>query len=190
VMSARSTKTDALIRDIAKLIVTYSPSVWRPVLDDLAEAGEAYRRVGTNVAELIDEAARTPTKQKVARAKATAPSGPKKKKAAAAEGTSRAAQMSLEFSPDRQRTLGALADALTERRLLPTAAEIRRVYLESGGKGDLPKVRRAAIHHLLRHLDGIPQKSFDAIHELVKPHESSRDTADDYQRWFELIRKP
>ncbi len=51
-----------------------------------------------------------------------------------------------------------------------------------------PKTRKAAIHHLLRHLDGIPDESFESIDEAVKQH-GSQDMVGDYQRWFQLISK-
>ncbi len=181
-MNARPTKTDALVRDIAKLIVNYSPTVWRPVLDDLARAGGAYRDVATHLDQLLVKVADAAPRPRAVRK--TAAKVPTARKANAGP-----AQMSLEYSPGRQRTLLSLAAALTERRLLPTAGDIRQVYLESGGKGDLPKTRKSAIQHLLRHLDGIPEESFESIHAAVQQH-GSQDMIGDYQRWFQLIRKP
>lgn len=180
-MTARPTKTDALIRDVAKLFVTYSPTVWRPVLDDLARAGGSYGAIAQRLEELLAKSIAAPKPRRRQAAKKPSSAGPR---------TAPSDQMALEFSPDRQATLSALATALSQRRLLPTAADIRHVYLESGGKGDLPKTRKAAIHHLLRHLNGIPGGSFGSVHDAVRQHGSGQDAAGDYQRWFRLIRKP
>lgn len=176
-MSGRS-KSDALIRDIAKLFVTYSPRDWAPILEQLHGGGIVQAKIAEAVAALQVEAQSSSQKTKI-RSKFI------KKKLPSKIGH----RPSIDYAlSERGPVLDALEKAIRERQLLYGAKELRDFYFKIGGKDSLPKDRLGAIRELLRFLDVLPQDGFDAAMDVLRNQNPATDSlADDYRRWFNLI---
>jgi hypothetical protein len=143
----------------------------------------AQKRIAEGIRELIVQTSEVQSKSR-ARRSSTKKSAVQNKKSPSSP------ELKLEYSQARQEPLRAMEDALKDRSLLPTAAEIRKVYLDTGGKSELPKTRKAAINHLLHHFNGLSDSSFKSAFDALKAHGPVLDATGDYQRWFQLIRRP
>jgi hypothetical protein len=184
-----SSRTDALIRDIAQLFVKYPSAVWQSVVDQLARGGDTQNQITDAIRTLIAEAERVknsaikqPIRQKN---RIKSRTGGKKANTLAVSAKSEPA---LIFSQQRSETLNALHEAIMERRLLPIPADLREVFLKSGGKGDLPKTRKAASLTLLSHLDTVSEDIFNLILIFLRDSGNNPDDTETYSRWFKLIR--
>ena len=185
-MTVKKTKTDAFIRDVAQLFVTYPSSVWKPALEELAEGSVMHKRISAALAAILSE---IPSGKKLR-------PQPKKRKTPPRKSPGRPATKSglieqepeFEFSSGRATDLTALRDDLAARAVLPTLSDLRQIYLEVGGKDDFPRDRKKASQILLAHLNTISDDAFLAAVNAIKESSDGSDAADAYGRWFKLIR--
>ncbi len=188
-MKTTSPRTAALIRDIAQLFVSYPSETWEPVLEQLMLGGASQTEIADAIRALIDHAAAAKRGANKAhtRPKAKAKKRSKGKIKASATTVAEAAPVSA-FSAERHEVLNAIGQAIAQRQLLPTPADMREMFLKSGGKGELPKVRKSAILVLLRHLDGVSKAVLDSTLASLKENAAPAGTEEAYARWFKLIR--
>ena len=182
-------KTDLLIKDIAALFVKYGASDWRPILEELAEGTEMQVQIAHAIFELCEQTQAAKTKSRgrvgsVKRKKATSARRP------TSASSSSEAPVQLSFSLGRSSALEALAKLLNDRLILPSAADLRQMYLLVGGKQLLPKTRAAAVVALLAALDQAPEQTYRDALESMKATDSRTSNQEDYARWFNLIRPP
>lgn len=166
------TKSDALLRDVAKLFVTYSPRDWEPLLAELNQGSELQKRVANLIAELAN-AAPTPRRSK-----------PGKSKAAERQSAAR-----MWAHPERAEALKSLEVGLRGGRLLPTFSAVKEALARTGLKSPVPRTRAAAIAMLLEGLDQMPGEKYLALADAIIKSDpvQSTDRKLDYQRWFALI---
>jgi len=170
-------KSQALIRDIAQLFVTYSGKDWQPVLDQLSNGGEAQTKVAEAVESLIAAADAASRKAK-SRPKSVKRTGLTKTRKAAA----------VPRRTNKSRLVDALEQAFRRREFPASAKDLREIYFKIGGKADLPKDRLGAMRELLDHLSNIPEDEFEAAMQVLNDQErETSDLAEDYRRWFKLI---
>jgi hypothetical protein len=179
-VTGKATKTDALIRDVAKLFVAYPMAVWRPLIDDLDKGGDVQARVGAAIVEILEKMPSPKPKRSTA-------SSRRRKEAVARKPTSIAAA-EPSFVPERAEALGLLSDELANRRVLPRLPELRRLYLDVGGKLELPRDRKAACGVLLAHLSEVSDEAFSRALVTIREGTADAGAVDAYARWFRLIR--
>jgi hypothetical protein len=188
-MRATGARTDALIREIAQLFVKYPSTAWKPLLEQLTQGGDGQVRIASAIQTLLQEAATILPKGSLKRqAVISRVKGKAKAKSAVISTTDNAHTSPLPFSARRYDILTAISHAMADRQLLPTLTAIREVFLVSGGKGELPKTRKAASAMLLRHLDSVPDSVFETALASFKDGSNSASDEEEYARWFKLIK--
>lgn len=177
-------RSDALIRDVAKLLVDYPARDWRPVLDELLSGGQIQQRLADAVEALIVHAedtrakAKAKAKPKAARLPATRHAKPRP----APENTP-----PVRIPRDRLDTLSQFTKAFDARQVLTTRAAIADVFLAIGGKSEAPKTRKEAGLQILVTLAEAPEPVYQSVLETIAKQASSSE-ADDYRLWFDIIR--
>src|SRR5947208_15155708 len=114
-------KGESLIRDIGRLFVKYSIDDWAMVIELLRTGGPEHVRIAQAIAEI---SAKRPTSHK--QAKQPRPE--------------RAPTFEPDVDPDRVELLGKVYGDLS-RTTGPKLAELRDIYIRSGGKQKLPQKR-------------------------------------------------
>ncbi len=169
-MSGRS-KSDALLRDVAKLFVTYSRKDWEPLLAELGQGSALQKKL----AGLIEELATAPPSKSAAKVKKTTRS-------------TKPAPLKWRH-PERGPQLLKLSEELRTRKLLPNANALREALIRVGAKMPANAARPAAITSLLLALDELPSEAFrTAAHSIELSGDKGSDSSKgEYQRWFSLI---
>lgn len=169
-------KTEALVRDLAKLFVRYDLADWKPILDELGPGGRAQSRIAAAIEglSLIAEGGRE---------KVPSRSNPKRKRVAVDR------SLLVKATPERRGALEDLAEGLLARKVLPRAPDVRAAYIAGGGKGPLPKDRPAAVGALLALLIEMSDGRFSEALEAIwrSSHLPETNLKHDYARWFSII---
>lgn len=185
-----SSKTEALVRDLASLFVKYRLSDWAPILDELEHRGGSDK--------LVDGIRRH---AEDARSATAAPSGATRKlvgktgRSGAAK-PKMAPQLELgpRFTGPHAVTVEQLCQALVSKRSLSTLRSLKAVYATLGVKSVGGSRREALIANLTKHLDQLDSVSFEkALRNVAREEErNAPGSVADYDRWFQLItaRKP
>lgn len=188
-MSTRQKKSDALIRDIAQLFVTYARDDWEPILRQLAAGGDSYQQLRERIINLVAETAAARTKAK--RATTKTPVKPTKTPAKTA---SRSGETVISWNLKsgihtvRTKKLQELEVALDERRVLPTATMLREFYRLVGGKGELLTTsRRASVEQVVNQIATLPTDLQSTLLKDIGKLEGPAGQDDAYDRWFSLI---
>jgi len=168
----RRPRTEALLKDIARLFVTYDKADWTPFLDELRQGSDLQRRVAAAIEELGRDrlGARSKTSQK-RKAVATQPAARKW------------------AHPERAPVLEKLEAGLRSRILLRDPKALREVLARTGAKDAPSSARAAAITALVALLDEMPVDRFTELVEAIEQSSKldQRDFDGDYARWFTLI---
>lgn len=173
-------RSDALIRDVAKLLVDYPARDWRPVLDELLSGGQVQQRLADAVEALVVHAEDT-------RAKAKAKAKPKTSRLPVKPRAAPENIQPIKIPKDRLDTLSQFTKAFDARQLLTTRAAIADVFLAIGGKSEIPKTRKEAGLRILVALAEAPEPVYQAVLATIAKQASSSE-ADDYRLWFDIIR--
>jgi hypothetical protein len=179
-----STKTEALIRDVAALFVKYRLSDWTPLLDEL-------ERRGGSAALAAAIRRHAGSAQPAAPAKRGAKGGAAKRRAT----RPKAPQLQPRFVGPHAETVDRLREALVAKRSLPSVSSLRSVNAALGIKAAGSNRREVLIAILTDHLNKLDADAFEkALRTLAREEERDRpETVADYDRWFHLItagRKP
>lgn len=166
-----STRTDALIKELAALLVKYRPADWEPIITEL-ERGDRGR-----LARMVAELAATPAKTRT-----------KVNRATKAKGTrTKAGPQSFPLLPEREATLAPVVNALTTKRILPTIGDVRAAFSALGLKGSPPGRRAEMVNAIIAHLNSIEETRLPAAIEVVAKEAAKSGRDNSYQRWFDLI---
>ena len=181
-----SAKTQALIRDLAALVVKYSLQDWAPVITELERRGgsPALTKAVTDlvgsskprsIKKVPTRSIKTPRK---ALQKTPAPLGP---------------LFAFPLSEERRSILAPMMEAIRTRNLYPTAVTLKAAFYESGIKDSYPPRRELAAEMLVRHLDSLTPERFDTVLREIAPHKKVSAVVvgegGAYERWFGLITK-
>lgn len=166
-----STRTDALIKEIAALLVKYRPVDWAPIIAEL-ERGDRGR-----LAEAVAELAATPTKTRTKASRAT--------KAKATR--TKASAQPFTLRPEREATLAPIVDALTTKRILPGIGDVRAAVSALGLKGIPPGKRAEMVSAIIAHLNSIEEQRLPSAIEVIAKEAAKSGRDNSYQRWFDLI---
>ncbi|WP_242121933.1 hypothetical protein [Sphingomonas lacusdianchii] len=172
-----TTKSEALIRDLAALFVKYRLSDWKPLLAELEQRGGS-----AALAKAISQhAARASTPAKRVKTKAVPP------RSAAAKPV----ELDLEprFTGPHAATIDELRDAMVSKRSFPLMPDLKAAITALGIKGPLNGRRDVLVMTLTEHLDRLEPAAFEAaLRNLARQEERSQpDTVPAYDRWFDLI---
>lgn len=163
------TKGDALIRDIAKLFTKYSLADWQFVLELLRRGGPEHIEISRAIEEITAK-----------RGKSTPGGGKRHLK--------RLTSLLDGIDPSRAEFLRKVQQELRTKKTEWKLADIRDIYVKSGGKDQLPKKRDDAVRALVSHLARLPDEIFTSTVKTIP--ERSSDLQSDYARWFEMIYSP
>lgn len=164
-----SSRTAALVRDIAALFAKYRLDDWKPVIDELEAGGRA--SIATAIRLLAEE---SPARKTPRRTKATKPRRP-------------ARPPELAFRPDRSEVLTRLQSELVSKELLRSIGHLRLAFAAVGLKESSPARREDMVRALLTHLNTVPDDRFEPALRAVASEAEKVAPGTDYERWFELI---
>jgi hypothetical protein len=184
-----SSKTEALIRDVAALFVKYRIADWQPLIAELEMRGGSPALA--NAIRLLAE--KTPSPAPVRgrpKAKSTATKSSSKASATKAV-VSKPAELELEprFSGPHADTIDELRDALIAKRSFPAMSNLKAASTALGLKGTGTSRRDVLVTMLTEHLDKLDEEAFErALRTLAREEERSQTgSVPTYDRWFDLI---
>lgn len=167
-------KTDALVRDLAKLFTRYSLADWQPIIEGLRSSAATQEQIAAAIETLASSA-----------------------KSSVSTKSLRQAPRKLALDPhfldhlplQRRGALEDLGAALLTKRVLPRAPDLRATYVMVGGKGSLPKERERAIATLITLLAEVTEPRFSDALQLIWRESQLPETGlkHDYARWFNII---
>jgi hypothetical protein len=159
-------KSDALIRDIAKLVVKYDLSDWAIVIEMFKTGSPVHHAI----AAAIEDACKI---------------GSFRSATSGAVRTARYMPPLESLSQERAEALERLSSDIEARRIIPSMAAVRAAFLAAGGKQRLPEKRPQAVKMLLNHLARISDESFQASLRAIVAKET--DLQHEYTKWFDMI---
>ncbi|WP_343864230.1 hypothetical protein [Caenispirillum bisanense] len=147
------------------MFVKYSLDDWRFVLDMLRQGGPEHAEFAVAIEQLAKQ---RPSKVRSER-----------------RPDDRAATFLSEVEGSRGTVLRELYSNLKSKKLAPKLADLRDIYLRTGGKDKLPQRRDDAIYEVLLHMARLPEDVLaSSVQELC---ERDRDLKNEYSRWFDII---
>ena len=165
-----TSRTPALIKDLAQLFVKYRLADWAPVIEELERGGRS--SVARAVEHIVVLAqAKTPRRR-------TSPARKKRTSAPSAV---------PELRSDRAAVLTRINDELTARSLLPAIGELRSAILALGLKRQTAATRPEAIRAIVEHLNSVEDARFEAALATLVRKANENQQGDEYRRWFTII---
>lgn len=159
-------KSQALIRDIARLFIKYKLSDWRIVIDALRDGGSEYDAIADAIANLTVKP-RAYSKRKNRPGAAQFFNELKKTDAQKAE------------------MLIGLYERFNNKTLAPQLADLREFCIDLGVKESTPKRREDLVLFVLRHLETLSDDALRSSLEMIPVRD--RNYQDEYNKWFQMI---
>jgi len=175
-------KYQALVQDIARLFVKYNLSDWRVVLDQLRSGGDDHIALAQAIENIYLQEKKGGGIKKPASRKSPG------KTTSSYDQISNVNFNIDDIEPARVDVLRKLYAHFVERKSAHKVAELRGIYIASGGKGRFPIKRQDAIDVILRHVALLPEDEFRKYVSVL--FEKGSGTGGEYAEWFSMIYKP